>query len=389
MSTTSQATSADDGITARLRLQRADFALDIDVQLPGHGVTALFGPSGCGKTSVLRSLAGLERAQGRVAVHGDIWQDDASGHWLPTHQRALGYVFQEASLFPHLSAQDNIRYGLRRTPAARQRVQLDRLVELLGIGPLLPRKPATLSGGERQRVAIARALATSPRVLLMDEPLAALDAERKAELLPYLDQLSEQLALPILYVSHSIDEVSRLADQVLLLQAGRMVAQGPVAELLTQLDAPLAQALPDAQQASIIEGSVCAHDAQDHLWSLQIGQHQHQHQPLLLHWTEADAHYNTGERVRLRVLARDVSLSLHAHSGSSILNSLPAVVTAVHPSTPGQVLVQLQLQHSPTAPDAAAPPQLLALVSARSARLLQLTPGLPVHAQLKGVAVLR
>ena len=168
-----------------------------------------------------------------------------------------------------------------------------------------------------------------------------------------------------------------------------LIAQGPVAELLTQLDAPLAQALPDAQQASIIEGSVCAHDAQDHLWSLQIGQHQHQHQPLLLHWTEADAHYNTGERVRLRVLARDVSLSLHAHSGSSILNSLPAVVTAVHPSTPGQVLVQLQLQHSPTAPDAAAPAQLLALVSARSARLLQLTPGLPVHAQLKGVAVLR
>jgi len=251
-----QAQNANDGIHARLQLQRAAFQLQVDLQLPGQGVTALFGPSGCGKTSCLRSIAGLERAQGQVTVNGERWQDDADGHWLPTHQRALGYVFQEASLFPHLSAHDNIRYGLRRTPAARQRVQIERLVELLGIGPLLPRKPATLSGGERQRVAIARALATSPRVLLIDEPLAALDAERKAEVLPYLDQLSAQLKLPILYVSHSIDEVGRLADQVVLLQAGKVVAQGPVAELLTQLDAPLANNLPDAQQASLLEGQV-------------------------------------------------------------------------------------------------------------------------------------
>lgn len=376
-----QAQSANEGIHARLQLQRASFQLQVDLQLPGHGVTALFGPSGCGKTSCLRSIAGLERAQGQVTVNGERWQDDTSGHWLPTHQRALGYVFQEASLFPHLSAHDNIRYGLRRTPATRQRVQLERLVELLGIGPLLSRKPATLSGGERQRVAIARALATSPRVLLMDEPLAALDAERKAEVLPYLDQLSAQLKLPILYVSHSIDEVGRLADQVVLLQAGQVVAQGPVAELLTQLDAPLAQALPDAQQASIIEGHVCAHDTQDHLWSLQIGA-----QPTLqMHWTQANVHYQQGERVRLRVLARDVSLSLTQHASSSILNSLPAVVSAIQASSPGQVLVQLRLQ----APDQDGAPHLLALISARSARLLQLAPGLPVHAQLKGVAVLR
>ncbi|GAB2822342.1 molybdenum ABC transporter ATP-binding protein [Comamonas piscis] len=376
-----QAQNLNDGIQVRLQLQRAAFQLQVDLQLPGHGVTALFGPSGCGKTSCLRSIAGLERAQGRVTVNGERWQDDGSGHWLPTHQRALGYVFQEASLFPHLSAQDNIRYGLRRTPAARQRVQLERLVELLGIGPLLARKPATLSGGERQRVAIARALATSPRVLLMDEPLAALDAERKAEVLPYLDQLSEQLKLPILYVSHSIDEVGRLADQVVLLQAGKVVAQGPVAELLTQLDAPLAKTLPDAQQASLLEGQVCGHDTQDHLWSLQIGSLPQ----LQLHWTQANAHYAHGERVRLRVLARDVSLSLMPQMGSSILNSLPTVVTAVQASSPGQVLVQLRLA-SGAADDT---PHLLTLVSARSARLLQLAPGLPVHAQLKGVAVLR
>lgn len=376
-----QAQNLNDGIQVRLQLQRAAFQLQVDLQLPGHGVTALFGPSGCGKTSCLRSIAGLERAQGRVTVNGERWQDDDSGHWLPTHQRALGYVFQEASLFPHLSAQDNIRYGLRRTPAARQRVQLERLVELLGIGPLLARKPATLSGGERQRVAIARALATSPRVLLMDEPLAALDAERKAEVLPYLDQLSEQLKLPILYVSHSIDEVGRLADQVVLLQAGKVVEQGPVAELLTQLDTPLAKNLPDAQQASLLEGQVCGHDTQDHLWSLQIGSLPQ----LQLHWTQADAHYAYGERVRLRVLARDVSLSLMPQPGSSILNSLPTVVTAVQVSSPGQVLIQLRL--APGAADDT--PHLLALVSARSARLLQLAPGLLVHAQLKGVAVLR
>ena len=366
-------------ITARLQLQRADFALDVDLQLPGQGVTALFGPSGCGKTTCLRSIAGLERAQGRVAVNGEVWQDDATRHWLPTHQRALGYVFQEASLFPHLSAQDNIRYGLKRTPPARRKVQLDQLVDLLGIAQLLPRKPATLSGGERQRVAIARALATSPRVLLMDEPLAALDAERKAEVLPYLDRLSEQLALPILYVSHSMDEVSRLADTMLLLQAGKVIAQGPVADVMTRMDSPLAQGALGEQQASIVQGRVVAHDAQDQLWTLQLGS-----QPAhVLHWGEPGAHYQRGDAVRLRILARDVSLSFAPQTGSSILNSLPAMVTAVQATSPGQVLVQLRLLDSDDSSD------LLALISARSARLMQIAPSQAVHAQIKGVAVLR
>lgn len=367
------------GITARLQLQRSDFVLDVDLRLPGQGVTALFGPSGCGKTSLLRSIAGLERARGAVVVNGEVWQDDATRQWLPTHQRALGYVFQEASLFPHLTAEGNIRYGLRRTPAARQRVALEQIIDLLGIAPLLPRKPATLSGGERQRVSIARALATSPRVLLMDEPLSALDAERKAEVLPYLDKLGERLALPILYVSHSIDEVSRLADQMLLMLTGRVVAQGEVADVLTRMDAPLTRSLPGDQQASIVEGRVCAHDGQDHLWSMRIGT-QAAHQ---LHWTEPDAHYQLEDRVRLRILARDISLSLAPHTGSSILNSLPATVTGVQANGPGQVLVQLRLE-----PDDAGT-RLLALVSARSARVLQIAPGMAVHAQLKSVAVLR
>ena len=366
-------------IEARLNLQRSDFALDVDLQLPGHGVTALFGPSGCGKTTCLRSLAGLERAKGRVAVNQTVWQDDASKQWLPTHQRALGYVFQEASLFAHLSVHQNIDYGLKRTPVERRKVSCDRAVDLLGIAHLMDRMPATLSGGERQRVAIARALATSPQVLLMDEPLAALDAQRKAEVLPYLEQLQRHLQIPIIYVSHSIDEVSRLADQMLLMQAGRVVAQGEVADVLTRMDAPLTRSLPGDQQASIVEGRVCAHDGQDHLWSMQIGT-QAAHQ---LHWTEPDAHYQLEDRVRLRILARDVSLSLAPHTGSSILNSLPATVTAIQANGPGQVLVQLRLE-----PDDAGT-RLLALVSARSARVLQIAPGMAVHAQLKSVAVLR
>ena len=168
-------------IEARLNLQRSDFSLDVDLQLPGHGVTALFGSSGCGKTTCLRSLAGLERAQGRVAVNQTVWQDDASKQWLPTHQRALGYVFQEASLFAHLSVHKNIDYGLKRTPVERRKVSRDRAVDLLGIAHLMDRMPSTLSGGERQRVAIARALATSPQVLLMDEPLAAFKPGQAAQ----------------------------------------------------------------------------------------------------------------------------------------------------------------------------------------------------------------
>ena len=169
----------------RIRHQRPSFALDVALQLPASGVSALIGPSGCGKTSLLRCIAGLERGQGQVRLGEQVWQDDATGQWLPTHRRALGYVFQEASLFAHLNVQGNLHFGLQRTPVARRKVALDKVVDLLGIGHLLQRPCATLSGGERQRVAIARALATSPQLLLMDEPLSALDAARKAEVLPY------------------------------------------------------------------------------------------------------------------------------------------------------------------------------------------------------------
>lgn len=359
--------TATNFITAQLRLSRPDFELDVDLQLPGQGVTALFGPSGCGKTSCLRSLAGLERAQGRVTVNQTVWQDDTSRQWLPTHQRALGYVFQEASLFPHLSVQRNIDYGLRRTPQQRRKVSKERAVELLGIAHLMERMPATLSGGERQRVAIARALATSPEVLLMDEPLAALDAQRKAEVLPYLEQLQRHLQIPVIYVSHSMDEVARLAQHMVLLEAGKVLAQGAVTELLSSLDLPLAHG---DVASSVVHATVQAHDASDHLSTLVFDGGRLQ---LVMARPR-----EPGSPVPLRVQARDVSLSLQRPEGSSILNILPVLVLGLREDGPGQVMVSLQ----------AGGTRLLARITRHSAKALQLQAGMPVYAQIKGMALL-
>ncbi|CUA91400.1 MULTISPECIES: molybdenum ABC transporter ATP-binding protein [Comamonas] len=359
--------TATNFIAAQLRLSRPDFELDVDLQLPGQGVTALFGPSGCGKTSCLRSLAGLERAQGRVTVNQTVWQDDTSRQWLPTHQRALGYVFQEASLFPHLSVQRNIDYGLKRTPQERRKVSKERAVELLGISHLMDRMPATLSGGERQRVAIARALATSPEVLLMDEPLAALDAQRKAEVLPYLEQLQRHLRIPVIYVSHSMDEVARLAQHMVLLGAGKVLAQGSVTELLSSLDLPLAHG---DVASSVVHATVQAHDAADHLSTLIFDGGQLQ---LVMARPR-----EPGSTVPLRVQARDVSLSLLRPEGSSILNILPVQVLGLREDGPGQVMVSLQ----------AGGTRLLARITRHSAKALQLQAGMPLYAQIKGMALL-
>ena len=361
------------GIEAQFTVSLGSFKLQMDELLAGHGVTALFGPSGCGKTTALRAIAGLTRpTQARIAVNGTVWQDDAQGLWLPTHQRPLGYVFQEANLFAHLSVRQNVEYGLKRCTArgaTPSPAALEQAIDLLGIGPLMQRPVTHLSGGEAQRVAIARALASSPRVLLMDEPLAALDQERKAELLPYLDQLSHHLQLPMVYVSHSIDEVSRLAQRLVLMRDGRVLAHGPVDALMARLDLPLAHG---DQTASLISGTLSGHDASDHLWTMQCGNQQ-------LHWTEPRAHYALGDAVRLRIMARDVSLSLQPLADSSILNSLPVHITALQADSPGQVLAQLRCGEQ----------VLLARVSARSARLLALSVGMPVYAHIKSVAVLR
>ena len=354
-------------IEARLQLARRDFTLDVDLQLPERGVTALVGTSGCGKTTLLRSLAGLERAQGRIALGADVWQDDARGLFVPTHRRPLGYVIQEAALFPHLSVQGNLDYGRRRSADAG-RIALDQVVALLGIAPLLARAPATLSGGERQRVAIARALATGPRLLLMDEPLAALDAARKAEVLPYLERLHLELQLPVVYVTHSMDEAARLADHLVLLQAGRVHAAGPLAELLARADLPLTRR-DDA--GVVIDAQVLAHDQAYGLMQLGFAGGGL--------WVGATA-AEPGQAVRARVLARDVSVSRQAPQETSVLNVLPVRLLSLQVDGHTALLS--------LGSDVAPGPLLLARITRRSCEALALSPGDALFAQVKGVALM-
>ncbi len=227
---------ADTTIDARFMGVVGTFTLDVAFDVPMHGITALFGPSGCGKTTTLRCIAGLQRLQGSLTVGGEVWQDDATGVFRKPHERPIGYVFQEPSLFSHLTVEQNLLYGYRRALKAgvRADIQVDEIVELLGIGHLLARAPDGLSGGERQRVAVGRALLAQPRLLLMDEPLAALDRASKDDILPYFDALHATLSIPILYVSHDVEEVEWIADQVVLLEAGRVVAAGLFSELQAQ-----------------------------------------------------------------------------------------------------------------------------------------------------------
>jgi len=357
------------------RLERPGFVLDVDLRLPARGVSVLFGPSGSGKTSCLRVLAGLEpQAQGVVRVDGEVWQDSAQRVMRPVHQRALGYVFQEASLFDHLNVRDNLMFGFQRTPPAQRRHAWDHGLELLGIAHLLDRSPLDLSGGERQRVAMARALATSPRVLLMDEPLAAIDAARKNEILPWLEQLHERLDIPVVYVTHSSDELARLADHVVLLNEGRALCSGPVMELMTRLDLPLARG--DAA-AALIEANVVAHSPEECLGELDFDGGR------LLLPQAGNTALPKGTPVRVRIHARDVSLSLQAPMQSSVLNVLSATVVDVVDDSPGQVLVGLQLGQG------ARPVRLLSRISLLSARRLGITPGQAVFAQIKGVAMVR
>jgi len=352
-------------IEARFRLSYAGFGLDVDLTLPGRGVTALFGPSGAGKTTLLRCIAGLERASdGVLRFEGETWQD--AQVFVPTHRRPLGYVFQEASLFPHLTVHGNLTYGLRRIQADARRVALDQAIELLGIGHLLERRPDRLSGGERQRVAIARALAVSPRLLLMDEPLAALDLARKQEILPFLEGLRDELAIPVLYVSHTPDEVARLADHLVVLEAGRTVTAGPLAETLARLDLPI----PLGEDAGVVlDARIAERDATWHLARAEFAGGSL--------WVR-DAGHVVGRQVRVRILARDVSLALTPHPASSILNLLPAVVEAIKlEADPALALVGLRLGAAP----------MLARLTRRSVDALGLAPGKPVYVQIKAVAL--
>jgi len=364
-------TSAAD---SRIRLQvvREGFRLAVDLALPATGITVLFGASGSGKTTLLRCVAGLERApQGLVRIGSQVWQDDEARIFLPTWRRPLGYVFQEASLFDHLTVKDNMRYGLKRlkqvgSQAAAQ--GLDSTIHLLGIERLLDRMPAQLSGGERQRVAIARALATQPRLLLLDEPLAALDHARKLEILPWLERLRDEMSTPMLYVTHSADELARLADHLVVLDRGHARAQGPVANVLASIDNPV---LVGDSAGTLLSGQVAELDTRWGLarvafdgGSLWLG----------------DTGLPIGRAVRVRVLARDVSIATTEPQGTSIQNHLPCTVESAAPDVhPSQVLVRVKVGAQ----------ALLARVTARSFDALGLQPGSQVWLQVKSAALLQ
>ena len=354
-------------IHVRAGVTFSGYSLNVDLALPGEGITALFGPSGAGKTTLLRVIAGLERANdGFVKIGEEIWQDDARGIFVPTYQRSLGFVFQDVHLFEHLDVQRNLEFGMKRIPSIDRHIPLQRVVELLGINHLMDRRPSTLSGGERQRVGIARALATSPRLLLLDEPMAALDIQRKAEIMPYLERLNHQLKIPMLYVSHAIDEVSRLADHMVLLNRGSVCACGTTQDLLTRLDLPLASG---EMASAIVDGRVVDYDAPLQICRVEFSGG---------HLELPSDPIEPGQRVRLRVQARDVSLMLAPQAGTSILNNLPVLVTDLSDDTTGRVIVGLD----------AGGTRLLCRITKKSAVALELAPGKDLYAQVKGVAVI-
>lgn len=344
------------------------FALDIDLALPQAGISALFGHSGSGKTTCLRVIAGLDRIAGaRVSFGDEVWQDDARKLFVPPHQRALGYVFQEASLFDHLTVRGNLEFGFKRVPQHARRFAPADIAELLGIAALLDQRPARLSGGERQRVAIARALLASPRILLMDEPLAALDFRRKREILPYLERLRDELAMPIVYVSHAPDEVARLADHLVLLDEGKVLASGPLGETLARVDLP-PHVGPEI--GAVFDAVLTRHESGE-LSSLSFPG------GTLTVGRRAEA---LGSRLRCRIDARDIGLSLVAPAASGKADALPAEVTAVAAANDAMDEVLVQLRVGPT--------PFLARVKARFLQECGIRPGRQVWVQMQHVALL-
>ncbi len=348
-----------------LQLTRGTFNLQVNFSVPAAGVTAIFGRSGAGKSSLLQAIAGLLPARGCVHVGSNSWQDEHK--YLPAHQRPVGYVFQDGRLFPHLNVRGNLEYGMRRRhDAVPADYDFDHAVALLRLDDLLQRMPQQLSGGEQQRVAIGRALLSNPALLLMDEPLASLDAGHKRELLGYLQSLQRKTALPVLYVSHAADEVARLADHLVLLDKGRKLADGPVNEMLTRLDLPLTL---DSDAAAVLSVTCTGYDAPFDLTSVALGSN-----TLYLPGKLSAA---PGDTLRLRVLARDVSLTMERQSGTSILNIVAVRIIELREQNPAQCIVQLDTGSG----------MLLACVTRKSAAALQLRPGQQVYAQIKSMAL--
>ena len=350
-----------------LKNTRREFQLSVDLYLPSKGITAIFGESGSGKTTLLRCLAGLEkRASGTICVQGDVWQDDKN--FVPTHLREVGYVFQEASLFPHLNVRENIMFGLRRLSRDPDNSNLNQIIEQMDLENLLLNFPNELSGGERQRVAIARALVVEPKVLLMDEPLAALDTNRKSEILPYLESMHDLYELPIIYVTHSIDEVARLADYIVVMDEGKALTQGALSEVMEDISSPV---FLGEDKGAVIEAKVIERDQDWHLVRAEFdGGHL---------WIK-DSGDKLGKEIRIRILARDVSLAYENHSNTSIINRLKAKVLSLgNDRDPAMLLVSLEVGNT----------LITSRISRRSAHQLKIAKGSEVWAQIKSVAILR
>ena len=360
--------STQNNIAIDLSLEREQFSLEVKLQLPGDGINILFGVSGSGKTTLLRSIAGLEsKAVGHVSICNDLWQSTVESIFLPTHQRSLGYVFQEASLFEHLNVQKNINFGLNKINTTSSKRDVDAAIELLGIGHLLNRSVHQLSGGERQRVAIARALATNPRILLMDEPLAALDVAKKQEVIPWLERLRDELKIPMIYVTHSIDEAMRLGNYLVVLDQGRVKQSGELPKAFTALD----QSMIGDQLSVIIEGRVVELDAQWHLAKIQFSGG--------FFWV-ADNSLTIGKVVRLRIMSQDVSISTQEPVQTSIQNCLSAQIEEfIEASHHSQILVRLRLGGE----------FVLAQITKRASYALNLKVGDLVWLQVKSVSLIK
>ncbi|WP_291730192.1 molybdenum ABC transporter ATP-binding protein [Leisingera sp. F5] len=351
-------------LTVSLRHALPGFRLDVRFVAP-PGVTVLFGRSGTGKTTVIQAVAGLLRPdQGRVALDREVLFDTAQQHWLPPHKRRMGYVFQEGRLFPHLTVRQNLAFGQWFAPRGAKRESLDRVVELLGIGPLLQRRPGLLSGGEKQRVALGRALLSAPRMILADEPLSALDEARKAEILPYFERLRDEIGIPMLYVSHSAAEVARLATTVVVLQDGKVQRQGTAAEVLGD-----SAVMPAGVRAAgaLLEARVASHH-NDGLTELDAGG-----VPLFL----PQIAKAVGSVVRVRISAHEVILSGQRPEGLSALNILPGTVEHVRTGSGPGAMVSLQTPAG----------RVLARVTRRSAQTLGLEAGVACFAVVKTVSI--
>jgi len=352
-------------ISIDIRVKRGKFKLETTFKVPSSGVTALFGPSGSGKTTIVNAIAGLLRPDsGHIAVDRRMLFNSAAGINVEIHKRRLGYVFQEGRLFPHMTVRRNLLYGRPRHTINGP--DLNDISRLLGLDPLLERRPASLSGGERQRVAIGRAMLARPGILLMDEPLASLDAARRQEILPYLTRVREQLEIPVIYVSHQMDEVIRIADTLVLLSEGRVAATGSVEDLTGRLD--LRPITGRHEAGAVLACRVAEHDLDFSLTRLEFGANSI--------WVAA-VNASVGEKLRLRVRARDVSIALGAPDGISILNVIPAEVAEITDGTGPQIDIRLALDGV----------SIWARITKRSAHELELHPGRQVHAMIKAAAI--